>query len=723
MRDISTVEHHPVIEEIVDLLCLRTQNNDRAFFRVPLAYFFGKMAASQRATLVTKDRGEIPVNIYALSLAVSGAGKGHSINLIEDGFLEGFRSRFLNETFPEVANSHLLQLAQDRALRKDKPEEEELERVNKEFKRLGALAFTFDSGTTPAVKQMRQKLLMANAGSINMQIDEIGSNLISNTEVLNAFLELYYQGKIKQKLTKNTAENERMEELDGKTPTNMLLFGTPTKLLDGAKTEDEFYSFLETGYARRCLFSYGHRYRAAHDKSPEEIYRQLTDNKNAYIITKWADHFTNLADPDKFGWKIYVEDDVGIELMKYKVHCERLSDRLPEHEEIQKAELSHRYFKALKLVGAYAFVDGSSEITMDTLYHAIKLVEESGAAFERIFTREKVYAKLAKYLAETRTEVTHADLTEALPFYKGSQTHRNELMTLAGAWGYRNAIIIRKTYEQGIEFFKGESLDEVNLDKLKVSYGTHVAYDYLSEEISFKNLGKLVGSSGYHWINHFLTDGEKGTGHRQDEKVIPGFDLVVLDVDTGFSLDAAKDLLQDYTYLIHTTKRHTDKENRFRIILPMNYRLELDTDDYREFMKNVFSWLPFEPDTQTAQRARKWECFNGQQFYNEGQLIDALQFIPKTARNDEFRENMVKLENLGNLERWFAQRMVTGNRNNLMLRFAMILVDSGMSYNDIEDRVIDFNSKLDNKLSENELRSTVLVTAARKIHSNNDLSE
>ena len=37
------------------------------------------------------------------------------------------------------------------------------------------------------------------------------------------------------------------EEIDGKTPTNALLFGTPSKLLDGGQTEDQFYSFLKQG--------------------------------------------------------------------------------------------------------------------------------------------------------------------------------------------------------------------------------------------------------------------------------------------------------------------------------------------------------------------------------------------------------------------------------------------------------------------------------------------
>ena len=717
MIDLSNVQHHPVIEENVDILCRRTQNNDRAFFRVMLAYFFGKMAASQRATINTKDRGSIPVNIYALSLAVSGAGKGHSVGLIEDELLSGFRSRFLSDTFPIIADQNLHKITAERAMRNNTTEEEEIEKVKKEFARLGALAFTFDSGTTPAVKQMRQKLLMANAGSINMQIDEIGSNLISSTEVLNVFLELYDQGRVKQKLTKNTAENERSEEIDGKTPTNMLLFGTPSKLLDGSKTEEEFYSFLETGYARRCLFAYGHRHRASADLTPEQIYYQLIDKSNQQTIDKWATHFYMLADPAKFNWQISISDDVGIELLRYRIACEDFADSLPEHEEIRKAEVSHRYFKALKLAGAFAFIDELPEITMTLLKQAILLVEESGTAFERIFTREKNYAKLAKYLSATETELTHADLTEALPFYKGSQANRNELMNLASAWGYRNHIIIRKSYEQGIEFFRGKSLKEVDLDKLRVSYSDHVAFRYLSEEVKFSELYRLTQAQGYHWINHFLENGLAGNGHRAEDNAIPGFDLIVVDVDHGTPIATAMELLKEYTYLMYTTKRHTEEANRFRIILPMNYRLELDAEDYREFMKSILSWLPFESDTSTCQRARKWESFNGTHYYNEGEPVDALKFIPKTVRNEEYQQSVMKLENLDNLERWFAQRMVQGNRNNNMLRFAMLLYDTGMSYADIEQRVLEFNAKLKDQLEDNELKQTVLVSVAKKFQS------
>jgi len=94
MIDLTGVTHHPAVEELVEVLCNKTQNTDRGFFRTEVAYFLGKMASNMRALIVTKDRGEIPVNIYALALATSGFGKGHSVHVIENEFMKGFKKRF-----------------------------------------------------------------------------------------------------------------------------------------------------------------------------------------------------------------------------------------------------------------------------------------------------------------------------------------------------------------------------------------------------------------------------------------------------------------------------------------------------------------------------------------------------------------------------------------------------------------------------------------------------
>lgn len=706
----EVVNHHPIMEQIVDMLCTKTQNTDRKFFRIEVAYFLAKMAASMRAKLSTKDRGEIPINIYALALAVSGSGKGYSVGLLENEYLAGFQQKFMQETFPTLADQHLWEIALQRAARNGTDENEEYENVNKEFKSTGALAFTFDSGTAPAVKQMRHKLLMSKTAAINFQVDEVGSNLESSMEVLNLFLELYDQGQVKQKLTKNTGDSKRGEEISGKTPANALLFGTPSKLLDGGRTEEMFYSLLDTGYARRCLFASGHRIRAAEEKTAAEIYAALTKPTNRNAINAIYNHFTNLADPSKHNWTVEVPDDVAIRLLEYKIECEKLADAMPEHEEIRKTEMTHRYFKALKLAGTYAFIDEELELSMTNLLSAILLVEESGHSFQEVLNREKPYVKLAKFLAAVGTEQTHADLHEALPYYKSSSGARNEMMALATAWGYRQHIMIKKKYIDGIEFFHGETLKETDINELTVSYSDHFAYNYLNEKVPFEFLPQLFEQKGYNWCNHYMKN-----GHRSEENVQQGFNMIVLDVDGGTNMYSVHELLSEYKFITYTTKRHTDDEHRFRLILPINYNLMLDTDEYTEFMQNVLTWLPFKVDESANQRARKWSSHEGTNIkINDGKLLDALAFVPKTQKNEQYKQEYTKVESLDNLERWFAGRMSTGNRNNQMIKYALALYDSGYNYADIEKKVMHFNSQLSNKLTEDELRSTVLVTVSKK---------
>jgi len=715
MIDLTGVKHHPAIEEIVEVLCNKTQNTDRGFFRTEVAYFLGKIAANMRATIVTKDRGEIPINIYALALANSGFGKGYSVNIMENEFIKGFKKRFMEETLPVIAEKNLWVIANDRALRNGSDQQEEYDKVNSEFKRAGAYPFTFDSGTSPAVKQLRHKLLLADCGSINLQIDEIGSNLLGNVDILILFLELYDQGLVKQKLTKNTAENQRNEELDGKTPTNMLLFGTPGKLLDGGQTEEQFYSFLETGYARRCIFGNGHQNRKAFNTmTATEIYARLLQPANNVIVNKWAQLFHKLADPAMFGWKVTVEDAVAVRLLEYRVACEKASDKMADHEEVRKAELGHRYFKALKLAGAFAFIDESLEIAEEHLMSAILLVEESGFAFQTILNREKTYVKLAKYIAAVDTDVTHADLLEALPFYKSGNAARNELMTLATAWGYKKHIIIKKSFIDGIEFFKGETLKETNLDELIISYSDHWAYNYLCETAPFDQLHSLTQATGMHWTNHHFKQ-----GHRAEENVFAGFNMLVLDVDEGSTLQSVHELMKDYKFMTYTTKRHTTEANRFRMVLPINYILELDSDEYKEFMDNVMGWLPFKIDEAANQRARKWESFDGGTYhYNmEGETLDALAFIPKTSKNEAYKQQFQQVQSFDNLERWFAQRITSGNRNNQLLRYALALVDSHMTLLDVGKQLHAFNSKLNSPLPENEIDSTIMVTVAKRYQS------
>jgi hypothetical protein len=710
MKSFDEMEYHPASEKLVEILCSKTQNSNPLFFRVLVGYYFSLVASMMRASIATHDRGDIPVNMYALNLSTSGSGKGFSTNIIENQVINQFRGRFLEETFPILAENNLPKLALKRANRKSSDPEEELVRVQKEFEQLGSLVFSFDSGTPAAVKQMRHKLLMADAGSVNLQIDEIGSNLVGNVDVLNTFLELYDMGLIKQKLIKNTSDNVRNEEIVGRTPTNMLLFGTPSKLLNGSKTEEELYSMLETGYARRCFFGYSRASNKAVNQTPEQVYQQLTNQDSNTYLEELSDKLEALADIINVNKRLVMSKETSLVLIEYRLKCEREAELYPEHEEIKKAEISHRYFKALKLAGAYAFVDDSPELTENHLYQAIKLAEESGDAFNKLLTRDRAYVKLAKYLGSVKRDVTQADLTEDLPFYRGPVSQKSEMLSLATAWGYKNNVIIKKAFSDGIEFLRGETLKETDLSKIVLSYSTDITTDYRNEHAPFDQLHKLTQAPGLHWVAHHLNG-----GYRNEENCIPGFNLVVIDVDGGVNISTVKLLLKNYKFLIYTTKRHTETENRFRIILPINYELSLDAKDYKEFMSNIYEWLPFEVDTATNQRARKWMSHDGSFEYNEGEVLDALPFIPKTSKNEERKELMNSQQSMDNLERWVINNIGDGNRNNMLLRFAMILLDGGFDFETIRQRIMTLNNKIADKLDEAEVMGTIMVTVAKAI--------
>ena len=1032
--DLSKVNHNPCLEELTNLICRKTQNTDTNFFHVEVAYFLCKIAASMRAYIDSADRGQIPVNCYAICLAQSGYSKGYSVNIMEYDILSGFRKQFMIKTFNEVAEQNILDRAAAIAVANGDPDPSEVEeKLRSSYEKAGNYVFTFDSGTGPAVKQMRNKLLLAGIGAINVQIDECfednvevltstgfrlfkevtendliaefdvkeknlsfskplrliskpyqgtlykftsptsfdfsvtehhevlvqntadnlvkkfpadvktgdkflvaltnevqgeieeldfktrlalaiqadgsfgskyhvkfgfnkqrkiqrlqwlcnelgftlryseskvrpgffhlslckseikgiifskdlrdilppvgkistnfarevlnelvqwdgsqnkkyptefrftnkfyhnvdlvqqyafiagyrshivsnnkegyeggyyvrwntnslsthslgylnkkdeahnpirttseydgtvycatmpkgtlvvrrngkiciqgncGSNLLNSPEVIATFLELFDQGRIKSKLIKNTTENVRDLDLDGKTPANMLLFGTPVKLFDGGTTEDYFYSMLDTGYARRCLFGLGGEVdkKAYYSKTAEEIYEALTEPRNKEITDKWNEYFISLAQKEMVDFRIELQRPEAIKLLEYRIECEKLADSLSPYEELQKAELNHRYFKALKLAGAYAFIDKSPLITETYLLQAIKLVEESGENFLKILHREKPYMKLAKYLSNASEELTHADLTEALPFYRSPQ--KSELMALATAWGYKHNIIIKRSFSDGVEFFKGDTLEETNLDSLVVSYSTDFARDYKADYAPFDQLGShLFQLEGMNWCNHHFNN-----EHRCTEDALPTFNMVVLDVDGEVSLNVAESLLTEYCYIMYTTKRSTEEINRFRIILPLKFTLNFSAEDYKAFMNNVLKWLPFKSDEAANQIAKKWSSHAGGELrvHKTDVLLDPTKFIPNTLRNESFLSKQKKITSLDNLERWFANQMEVGNRNNLFLKYALCLVDSGLEFDSIEAKVLSFNKKLKDKLPEEELQKTVLITAYNK---------
>lgn len=702
---------HPTMEKLVEILRKKTQNENPMFFRLVVSYFFSKLASMMRTHVVLGDDQILPVNMYNINLAPSGSGKGHSINIIEEEVIAGFRKKFLEETFPHVADERLKKLAVRRAHRDKSDPADELERARLEFEEQGVLLFSFDSGTSAAIKQMRTKLLMAGAGSMNLEMDEIGSNLTGNQEVLNNYLELFDTGKIKQKLVKNTRDNVRSEDLFGATPTNMLLFGTPTKLLNGAKIEDEFYEMLEIGYARRCFFGFSRYRQAQAGQTAQDMYNLYHDPRASQYMAKVNDQLTLLADEAAFNQQIKFRQDVLMSLYEYRIACQNESDQLSEFFEMQKSEIAHRYFKVAKLAAVYAYIDRSLYIQQNHLDNAIAMAEMSGTAFQEILNRDRPYVKLANYICTIGKELTQTDLMEDLPFYRGSEQLKREMMNHAIAHGYKNGMYIKSEIVDSIQFFSGKKVQETDLDRITVAVSGKITEGYKNHFAPFDKLHNMVTKDRLHWCSHHLNQ-----GYRDEAHVREGTNIVVLDVEGSVDIDTVKLLLQNYKFLLYTTKRHTDDAHRYRIIMPLSHTVELDAKEYRGFMRNIFDWLPFDVDTGTIDRCRKWLTHNGNFCYNDGELLDALQFVPKTKKADDQRKLLSGQTNLSNLERWFVNNAEEGNRNNKLRNYAFMLIDMGYDLDVITSKVTELNKKLAEPLEETEIHRTILVTVNKRLH-------
>ena len=713
MNNFADFEHHPFISEVGAALAAKTNNPDPAMFRIMSAWHLCKAVSNMHGMVKSAVGSPMPVNMYAICLAPSGAGKGHAMSTLEHGIFSRYLDSLIDkveEAEHEAINKMSARLVTDKGL----DEATARAKAEREVADLGPYVETFDSGTAPAIKQLRAKIQQLRFGALNLQIDEIGSNLTGSEEALTTFLELYDLGQIKQKVTKVTKESTRTLDKRTATPANLLMFGTPSKLFDGSTTEKLFIDLVTAGYARRSFFSWQASRRGMKALSQDEAFQKAVALLTALDSSPWIEKVRKLLDSDRN--KVYVlTDRADKQLFTYRLFCERRSEEYPEHQEDIRAEMMHRHIKTMKVAAAFAALERLPVVLVRHINHAIALAEESGQAFQKMLMRDKPYVRLAKYITSSKNRMTQADLVSALPYYTGSQTARNDMMNLATAWAYSHDKIIKKEFADGIEFFSGDSLEQTDLNAIPLSYSSHMADNYTNQAPEWAKLPRLLLAQDLHFTNHWLAAGEHGMGHRSEANIVEGCNFVVLDIDGTASLPLVRTVLQDYKYYIYTTKSHKDGDHHFRVVLPLSHKVSLNRDGFQNFMRNIYNWLPFEVDVAAKDRCRKWASHPGHLEENDGELLDATQFIPNTVRQERLAVAAEGLKNLPALERWFALQMSTGNRNNMLARFAFVLVDNGLSLPEIETRVITLNNSQTDKLSTAEIQQTVLRSVAQRI--------
>ena len=715
----ETFGYHPRAEQIVDLLTTRVQNNDRDFFRITLAYYFSKLASNMHVSVRTATRSHMPINCYAVSFAESGYGKNYSMNILEDQVFGKFQNKFMNETFMNKANESIAKKAVEIATLSQEDVNDVEAELLADFQKSGHFLFDFSEGTSPALKQIRKPILLAGAGAISLELDELGCTFLNLTEILTAFLELYDTGKIKEKLTKVSAEVKRARPVPGQTPTNFFGFGTPMNVFDGGRTEDAIRNFFSIGFGRRAFFAYGDKPREIGNKTTDEIYNSLVSGASNSSLEAFANYFEKLADKSKCGLVLPLNEAASKFHIDYQLHCAKRAEAMSQYRGIEKVEVGNRHIKALKLAGAYAFADEANEVSIDHLKYAIRLTEDSGIALGKLLNQPRPHVRLAKFLSEYEHAVTESDLLELLPFYSGNVSQKRDMMNLATSYGHRHAIAITQYKEADVIFYQGSAL-VANPDnaEMVMTHSKDIADDYTNVTPGLDKLAaKFFAKQSIHYCNHHLKHGDQGMGNRAKSNVIEGFNMAIFDIDEDKMTPAAlHKLLGTTNHIIATTKSHTASEPRYRLILPLTHTISLDDSQYKQFCRNLAFWLPVKCDTSGFQREKKFRTWNTSKVWSNltGENLSAMQFYPSTSVSEQLISRHGKVVGLNGIQRWVILNCTEGQRNHTLYRYGCILADHNLDATQITKKITEINEQIASPLSSDELQATVLKSLDSK---------
>lgn len=711
--------YHPKTEQIVDILTTRVQNTDRDFFRITLAYYLSKIASNMHVSVRTATRSHMPINCFAVSFAESGYGKNYSMNILEDQVFGKFQVKFMNETFPNKANESIAAKAVEIAAISGEDVNDVEAELLADFQKSGHFLFDFSEGSGPALKQIRKPVLLAGAGAISLELDEIGCAFLNLTEILTAFLELYDTGKIKEKIRVVSAENKRSRPVPGQTPTNFFGFGTPVNVFDGGKVEDAIRNFFSIGFGRRAFFAYGDKPRELGSKTTDEIYDSLISGASNTSLESLAVYFEKLADKKNCGLVLPLNEAASKFHIDYQLHCARRAEAMSQYRGIEKIEVGNRHIKALKLAGAYAFTDGAVEVSIDHLKYAIRLSEDSGVALSKLLNQPRPHVRLANFLSQYEHAVTESDLLELLPFYSGNVSQKRDMMNLATSYGHRNAIAITQYKEADVIFYQGSAL-VANVDNAEIvlTHSKDIADNYTNVTPALDKLAaKFFAKQSIHYCNHHFKNGDTGTGTRKKDNIIPGFNIAIFDIDDDKMAPATlHKLLGKTNHVIATTKSHTTAEPRYRLILPLSHTISLNDEQYKQFCRNLAFWLPVKCDSSAFQREKKFRTWNTSKVWATltGENISAMQFYPSTSVSDQLISRHGKVVGLNGIQRWVILNCVEGQRNQILYRYGCILADHNLDASQITKKITEINEQIASPLSSDELQATVLKSLDAK---------
>lgn len=248
--------------------------------------------------------------------------------------------------------------------------------------------------------------------------------------------------------------------------------------------------------------------------------------------------------------------------------------------------------------------------------------------------------------------------------------------------------------------------EDITLDdfEVMVSVSKDITKDFKPIRVKFGNLYKVANSNYNYSASSFLS------GYRTSDNFLGWNNLIVLDIDSGWTFEEAKTYLEsrDIQALLTTTKSHQKEKNgkvndRFRIFMPTVKPFVGTVDQFKGVMSEVMRRFGGVADPACKDASRFYFGNpSGIFYYTTGsKKLSFDMFIPKPKAVKQKPTMPVFTDHIDD---WFSENLQEGQRNQVLFRAYKFYKDQGLSDNEVLLKVEQINSQSQSPLEESEVK-------------------
>ena len=684
----------------------------------------------------------IPINAITFSIAASGDGKDSSVNAARKCFKTGYN--LIEETRKEKARTIAITKAQ--LAGKENPEEWNAYR---EFYNSPNPLFVAPS-TPEGFIQHLNDLDESGIGAGFIYSGEFGAELSNGGMIVDnikLLAEVYDEGNKEVKVLK--ARENQSKEIKA-LPVSALFVGSQDNIIYDELTKRLFKREFSTKLARRSFFNYNPQtvepiqYESIDEMLKAEI--EVEDKAiEARLAVQTYIHELTEAALAGVGQPLRVDEDVRIMFTKYKRYNEEKAPTIKAQYPISKLVRKHLQWKALKLAGAIALLEGEDAISKSHYTQSInycEMLDKDMVLFEQELVKEpyELFVDFMRNNADDGRFTISLHILRKLGYIPTTGVVTNkmkELVQLASSYDKEGVYtvcdegicfeMIQKTDISGVSYKAIDNSRVLNLvadgankdalDKAKTIVASTAVDGYEFEEIAFEDLANLL--SGEYAYSQF----EFKEGTRGKDNVISGCKWLYIDVDTSTITDEeAHFMLMDIN---HHITRTSDKDNafKFRVLIELDAFVNISNKQWKWFMQSVTESLALVADPLPKSQIAFSYGNIGRKILSvtDASPLEIKEHIIRAAELEESKPKPMKmskpqqkallddpLETFG-----YAFDAPNGQGSRSMIRAAHYAVDLGASREDTIELMHQINDYWDNPMPEDRLQITIIAQIER----------